>query len=199
MKYIQSYDNFENIDESIKDSFIIGVISMMLLNSCSVSKNMYKNDIPVEISDKNMKHFNNSYVLSKVFSDNKSKLPWPVKCGEIINKFGIQKCDNQKCVKINNQGIEIRTISNLEIHPIFDGVVSKIFDVCGEKTIIIRHNNYYSVYSGFNKISKNIKINHKVNIHSILGYSKNIIEIQIWKNSKNRPIALNPIEYLSKS
>ena len=206
MEYLKKYNQSELNEGSIKSNFITSLIAMSLLSSCNVFKHhKHKektNDMGAsaynyvpnpkdeeELQKKygtyginNTPKTNNVKPHNNTKSTNFSHLPWPVEKGTITSKFGKQFCDNAKKVCIDNKGIFIKTIAHSKVHPVFKGRITKIFNVCGEETIIITHDDiYYTVYSGFTTLDKNIKLHKNVDINTLLGYSKDEISFQVWK------------------
>jgi hypothetical protein len=137
--------------------------------------------------------------LSNEFSQCCGKLPWPVDNGTICDRFGIHQDKINPKVALQRSGIYISTKPNSQIHPVFNGTVSKIFNVCGEITVIITHGNYYTVYSGFANVGKDIKVGRKVNTKALLGASKDKVDFQIWVNKNGKAIAVDPEKFLAKS
>ena len=91
--------------------------------------------------------------LSKSFSSNKGRFPWPVAKGLIISKFGKQKHAILKGVNIENNGIEIATEAHSFCRSIFNGLVSSILTMPnGTKAVMIRHGDYISVYSNLSEV-----------------------------------------------
>ncbi len=85
------------------------------------------------------------------FAANKGKLPWPAK-GFISGHFGTHAHPTLKHVKVNNKGIYIQTTQGTDAQAIYDGTVTTIFVLDGKNVVIVRHGNYYSVYSNLTKL-----------------------------------------------
>lgn len=99
--------------------------------------------------------------LSKNFSDNVGLLPSPVKNGLITKKFGTSAHPVLKGVKVNNNGIDISAAKGSSVFAIFEGEVSKIFNVpLGGIAIIVRHGSYFTVYSNLKNVS--VKVGQRV-------------------------------------
>lgn len=90
--------------------------------------------------------------LSSSFEDNKSKFPWPVS-GFISQKFGRQNHPVLKGIVIQNDGINIQTKENEKVKCIFEGEVRKIaFIPTLGSTVIVKHGEYLSVYTGLKDV-----------------------------------------------
>ncbi|MDH5597607.1 MAG: peptidoglycan DD-metalloendopeptidase family protein [Cyclobacteriaceae bacterium] len=87
--------------------------------------------------------------LSKSFASNKAKFPWPVTTGFISQKFGRHKHPVLSNVWIENDGINIQTTQNSKAISIFSGEVRHILFIPNiGYTTIIKHGEYYTIYSG---------------------------------------------------
>lgn len=107
--------------------------------------------------------------LSGSFEKNKGKLPFPIS-GQyrIVAHFGLQKHPEFKYLDKNNLGIDIETTPGTKARAIFDGEVARVFSFGGaEKAVMIRHGNYYTVYTGL--IEVYVKAGDKVKIRQDLG------------------------------
>lgn len=104
------------------------------------------------------------------FESNKGKLPWPVEKGTIIANFGTYSHPEVSSVMITNNGINILTDKNAPIMAVFGGVVSRIFDMDGTKVVLIRHGNYFTVYSNLTNVT--VKQDDKVVAKQVIGRVK---------------------------
>jgi murein hydrolase activator len=94
-----------------------------------------------------------SIKLSNEFAQNKNRLPWPISSGFVSSKFGVQAHPSIKGVTIENNGIDITSKGSKEVKVIFEGTVVGVTRVPGSNNmIIVRHGNYYSVYSNLTSV-----------------------------------------------
>lgn len=92
--------------------------------------------------------------LSKTFSRNRGRLPWPVESGFISRGFGRQKHPTLKNIEITNNGIDIRTEENARVQAVYEGTVAGTQYIPGhDYTVIIQHGDYYTVYSNLAETS----------------------------------------------
>jgi murein hydrolase activator len=106
--------------------------------------------------------------LSSSFAGNRGKLPWPVESGFISKRFGTHPHPTLKGISEDNDGIDIQTRPNSEVRSVFDGEVTKIFTVPGYGgTIVVKHGEYYTMYSKLKVIS--VKSGDKVKAKQVLG------------------------------
>lgn len=140
-------------------------------------------------------------VLSETFGSNKGKLPWPTKTGFISEKFGEHAHAVLKHVRVRNDGVNITTDTNSDCRSIFKGEVTHILSMPGlNNVIIIRHGEYFSVYS--NLATVNVKKGDIVFSKEKIGTvytdkSKNetVLKFQLWKGSTK----LNPALWLYRN
>jgi septal ring factor EnvC (AmiA/AmiB activator) len=126
--------------------------------------------------------------LAANFVANKGKLPWPVERGIIVTGFGRQVITGD--VVIDNPYIEIATQKGAEARAAFDGEVTSVIRIPGaNKAVMIRHGNYFSVYT--NLIDVVVKKGDKVTVKQPLGTvftdpndQRTILQFGIWKEQK---------------
>ena len=133
--------------------------------------------------------------LSDSFLGNKGRLPGPVK-GIITERFGTHVYKN---ITINNPGITIKTQESAPVHAIFDGQVSNVIFLVNSYTVIIRHGEYFSIYSKLKNAA--VKAGQKVNTKHFLGnvYTNQTDDttemgFQIWKGAT----PINPSHWVSR-
>ncbi len=137
-----------------------------------------------------------SVALSASFADNKSKFPWPVS-GFVSQGFGRQNHPVLKGIVIQNDGINIQTRQGEHVKSIFNGEVSRVAFTPGMgNTVIIKHGDYFTVYTGLKDVvvKQGQQVNTNQDIGTIVANSEGISELrfQIRKNFD----ALNPQEWL---
>lgn len=90
---------------------------------------------------------------SGAFSQLKGQLPWPVD-GEITKRFGRQPHPTVKGVEISNNGIDISVGRRSDVAVVADGTVVSTHFVPGYRNmVLVRHGNYYTVYSNLETVS----------------------------------------------
>ena len=91
--------------------------------------------------------------LSTSFSANKGKFPWPVERGVVSSTFGKHQSAVSDKVFITNNGIDIATSENARARAIFEGeVVSVVKPSASNMAVIIRHGDYFTVYSQMDEV-----------------------------------------------
>ncbi len=131
--------------------------------------------------------------LSKDFVSNKGKLPWPVSKGHIVERFGKQKHPTQPKLVINNNGIDIRTENGEGVLSIFTGVVvNSFFLPTTQNTLIIKHGEYFTVYSNLKSITVNlgdqVKTGSKIGVAYTSKDQVAKVHLEVWKSTTK----LNP-------
>lgn len=143
-------------------------------------------------------------LISDDFEKNRGKLPWPVNQGIISEKFGINIHPVYRRVEMENSGISITTLKGADVRSVFNGVVSEIIFMPGfNNTLIIRHGNYFTVYS--NLVDVQVKKDQKVTTKQTIGKvayddeKGSVLNFQVWKyTGKETPEKQNPEYWLAK-
>ena len=138
--------------------------------------------------------------LSGRFDQNKGLLPYPVRGGVIVDRYGVHPHATQKGLMVNNKGVNIASGSGAEVRAVFEGDITQIVFVQGlNNTVIIRHGNYLTTYS--NLASVNVKTGDKVTLNQVIGRLSNsddsddcVLHFEIWKETEN----LNPEQWLRR-
>lgn len=137
--------------------------------------------------------------LSKTFESNKGSLPWPVVEGDIFKQFGTYS--PMPGITVTNNGIDIATTKGAVARAIFQGVVTGIVEVPSSgKVVLIRHGEYYTVYSNLKDVF--VKAGDNVTTKQTLGTilfngedGKTEVHLEIWKGGSTK---LNPEDWLYK-
>lgn len=87
--------------------------------------------------------------LSSSFMGSRGRMQKPVQ-GVITLGFGQQKYNN---VTIFNPGINIKTNPGANVAAVYSGKVSKVVFLVNSYTVIIRHGEYFSIYSKLKNVS----------------------------------------------
>ena len=140
-------------------------------------------------------------LLSGNFEKNQGRLPWPVLKGIVVGHFGIHPHPVLKHVTTNNKGIYIQCPKGSQARAVFEGEVTQVFTIAGSnKTVIIKHGMYRTVYSNLSKVT--VKVGQKVKTKDNIGtiYSdpedgdKTELYFQVWKDRNIH----NPENWLAK-
>ena len=136
--------------------------------------------------------------LASRFEQNKGKLPWPVKEGLIVRRFGNQPHPVIPGITINGTGIHFSTSKESVAESIFNGTVLNILvNSEGLKNILIQHGNYITSYNNLETlyVSKGEKVKTgqaigKIFTNKVTG--KTTLIFVLFKNT----IRLNPSSWI---
>jgi septal ring factor EnvC (AmiA/AmiB activator) len=103
--------------------------------------------------------------LSADFLDNRGKLPYPVSNGVIVEQFGEHTYGVN--VKVQNDGVDIKTNEGASIRAVFSGVVRAVMNLSGTKTVMIMHADYFTIYSNLRSVS--VSVGQKVSTKQAIG------------------------------
>jgi|TARA_B110000967_G_scaffold76339_1_gene78975 septal ring factor EnvC (AmiA/AmiB activator) len=138
--------------------------------------------------------------LAAKFELNKGLLPWPIREGVVVRKFGKQSHPSFPGIIINGTGLHIVTSKGSVAKAIFNGEVLNILvGSGGTKNVMIRHGNYITSYNNLensyvqkgDKISTGQKIG-KIFTDKITG--KTTLVFVLLKNTNK----LNPASWMLK-
>lgn len=91
--------------------------------------------------------------LAANFASNKGKLPWPVRSGVVVRRFGSQPHPVVKTVTVESNGVHIETDAGAKARAIFGGTVSEVQAVPGaNKAVMVRHGDFLSIYNNLSKV-----------------------------------------------
>jgi murein hydrolase activator len=138
--------------------------------------------------------------LSRSLEDNRGKLPWPVERGVISSKFGEQPHPVLKRVTIKNNGIDFATPAGSDARAVFEGVVVSTNRITqANNAVIIRHGDYFTVYSNLDQVY--VKRGDRVKTKDVIGRvhtdkieSKTELHFELWKNRQ----IMNPTPWLAR-
>lgn len=101
--------------------------------------------------------------LSNDFLSNKGGLPWPVANGDFTHGVGTYYING---IKMDSEGVGIKTNANATVRAIFNGEVTLTDDTGGTLTVLIKHGEYFTLYSNLRSInvSKGQKVSTKQSI-----------------------------------
>jgi len=136
--------------------------------------------------------------LAGEFESNKGRLPWPVKEGIIVRRFGDQPHPTFPGITINSTGLHIVTSEGSFANAVFKGeVLNVLVGSGGIKNVLIRHGNYITSYNNLENIM--VKKNDKVVTGQRIGKiftdkvsNKTNLVFVVFKNTTR----LNPAEWI---
>ena len=138
--------------------------------------------------------------LSSNFVNNKGNLPWPVERGVISSSYGKHTSVVSDKVTVTNNGIDIATTEGAQARAVFEGEVTSVVKLTGANTVvIIRHGEYFTVYSNLENVTvkRGDKVKTKQNIgtvHTNKTEDKTELHFELLKEQNRQ----NPANWLSK-
>ena len=139
-------------------------------------------------------------LISTNFQANKGRLPWPVKEGVVVRRFGTQPHPVVRTTTINSNGISLETSSKSVVYSVFDGEVLSVYGFSGGNPgVLIRHGKYISNYQNLSSIF--VKKGDKINANDEIGIvftnestGKTVLKFNIFNELKPE----NPSIWLNK-
>ncbi len=139
--------------------------------------------------------------LSSQFAENQGRLPWPVDRGNITGAFGkrVHPVLRDPPVYIQSNGVDISTVQGSAARAIFDGeVVNIIYNPSFQRGVIIKHGEYFSVYTKLQDVSvkpgDQVKARQPIGtVHTDTEESKTELHLEIWKGTT----LMNPASWLA--
>ncbi len=145
-----------------------------------------------ESEAKRMEHMAESTEFAKF----KGKLPAPTSKGVIVERFGKHPHPVQRNLIVENKGINYEVPKRSEVTSVFNGIVTKIFFFQGlNNSVMVRHGEYFTTYSGLTKVDVEVGDNIKVGqTIGTIDSSNQILHFELWKGAVNQ----NPELWLKK-
>ncbi len=207
---INERDSLVNINNKLKRSIVILKLEIDKLDISEKKKETKKeiinSNVKVEISkniaNNKTKHTPKNIKFGKLtgkdFAKYKKQHLWPLKKFVLIHKFGNYAHPVLNNIILKNDGVELGALPNSNVYSIYKGLVVNIIPIPGSgQSIIIRHGDYYSVYSQVGKVY--ISVGDNVSRGQRIAQLKNKQKMeklifQLWKGKEK----LNPQKWLVK-
>ncbi len=147
---------------------------------------------------KTMTNFGVGKAIGSNFAENRGRIGFPVDRGTITHYFGRQPHPVFKNIVEENYGIKISVSPGTAAKSVFPGEVTKVFVTDGAKNVMVKHGNYFTVYSNLQSV--NVSSGQKVSAGTVIGiigadydgtYS---LDFQVW-DERN---ALDPMNWISR-
>ncbi len=131
------------------------------------------------------------------FAENRGKMGFPVDRGDVTHYFGKRQHPVYKNIWEENNGIKIAVPAGSRAKSIFPGTVSKVLVDGGAKTVIVKHGNYFTIYS--NLASTSVSQGQTIAAGTTVGTvgadfdGSYTLDFQIW----NGMTAVDPLSFIS--
>lgn len=127
---------------------------------------------------------------SSEFTKFKGSIIQPCEEGIVIERFGKHPHPTITNLEVDNKGVNFQVPQNTKVRTVFDGVVTKIFQLQGlNNTVMVRHGDYITTYSGLTEVS--VQSGDIVKKGQTLGRISGqncVLHFELWKGLVN----LNP-------
>ncbi len=141
--------------------------------------------------------------LAKDFQANRGRLPIPITGSyAITGRYGTYNVENLKGVMLDNKGLNITGKSGAKARSVFKGTVTTVANLSGLYIVIIRHGNYFSVYSNLSSVS--VKNGQSVSTRQAIGNvakdsdGNYTLHFQLRKHSGKTAAHIDPYPWLAK-
>ena len=158
-----------------------------------IAVNKRTEDAKDEAEKKVMKSYGVGSVVGSNFAENKGRMSFPVERGSVTHRFGRQPHPVFKNIVEENIGIKIAVAPGTRARCVFPGVVSSIQAINGSRTVVVKHGNYFTVYS--NLSSTSVRANQQVSAGTTIGEIGSdfdgtvTLDFQVWNGT-------NPVDPL---
>ena len=138
-----------------------------------------------------------SSVAGNNFAANRGRMSFPVSGGQVTQRFGRQPHPVYRGVIIESNGIKIAVKAGTNARSIFPGVVVNVMANGGAKTVMVKHGDFFTIYS--NLVSTSVSKNQNISAGTTVGevgididgtYS---LDFQIW--DKTTPV--DPLSWIN--
>jgi len=156
------------------------IITAEARKSGATTTNLYDKLTPEEI------------LIANNFKGNKGRLPWPTERGTITGKYGSNYNPILKS-NLESKGIDITTVGGADVRAVFDGEILEIVLLLGDVAIVVRHGNYFTIYSNLAevKVKKGDKVKTKDiigKVYTVKGEKTAVLHFEIWEEfNKQNP------------
>ena len=130
------------------------------------------------------------------FANSRGSIGMPVR-GQITHRFGRQPHPVFKNIWEENNGIKIAVTPGTRAQCVFPGVVSRILVDGGSKTVLVKHGDFFTVYSNLD--DSLVSVNQKVAAGTAIGTvgtdfdGSYTLDFQIWNGST----PVDPLSWIS--
>lgn len=158
----------------------------------------------IEEEARRIKEEQKQNINKKTYSDdmlaNKGNILWPTKKHIVVSNFGQHEHPIYPSIIINNNGIDINVLDDLNVRPVNKGVVSRVIMIPGSNaSVIVRHDKILTVYSNLSEVK--VTKDQEVDIDTVLGIvyegegiNSNVLHFELWIADEKQ----DPLDWLSK-
>lgn len=135
--------------------------------------------------------------LSSNFAANRGRLPAPISGSfAVTSRFGKYEVQGLGGVMLDNKGVNLTGHSGAQARSVFNGEVSAVANMGGTYIVIVRHGDYYSVYSNLSSVSvrrgQQVKTSQTLGAVAGDGAGNTMLHFQLRHNTEK----LNPLSWI---
>lgn len=141
--------------------------------------------------------------VSSGFEANKGRLPVPISGSyAVTSRYGQYNVEGLSGVTLDSKGINLTGKSGAQARCVYDGEVTAVANIGGSYIVIVRHGNYYSVYSNLASVS--VRDGQKVTMRQTLGSVARdaagncTLHFQLRRRSGSSANHINPLPWLAR-
>lgn len=132
--------------------------------------------------------------LSGEFASNKGRLPWPVDKGTVVSRFGTNSHPILN-ITTQNSGVDISSYKGAQVRAVFEGKIQGVIAIPGgNKSVLVSHGSYYSVYTNLSSVSVSkgdtVKRGQSLGIIDTTPNGETIMNFQVWSGATKQNPAL---------
>jgi len=135
--------------------------------------------------------------LSNNFRSNRGRLPWPVSNAKVMQGFGGESVGRN--VNWDHESVKIQTSSGAAVKAVFAGEVSSVLTMYGQRIVMIKHGEYFTVYNNLGSVS--VSKGQKVSTGQTIGTADvdsdtgvPMVDFSVYQGST----PLNPMSWLAR-
>ena len=141
--------------------------------------------------------------VSSGFRANKGRLPMPITGSyAVTSRYGQYNVEGLSGVTLDNKGINLTGKRGAQARCVYNGEVSTVANIGGSYIVIVRHGNFYSVYSNLASVSvrNGQKVTTRQTIGTIAsdGTGNATLHFQLRQRSGASANHINPLPWLAR-
>lgn len=141
--------------------------------------------------------------VSSGFRANKGRLPMPITGSyAVTSRYGQYNVEGLSGVTLDNKGINLTGKRGAQARCVYNGEVSTVANIGGSYIVIVRHGNFYSVYSNLASVSvrngQNVTTRQTIGTIASDGTGNATLHFQLRQRSGASANHINPLPWLAR-
>lgn len=141
--------------------------------------------------------------VSSGFRANKGRLPVPITGSyAVTSRYGQYNVEGLSGVTLDNKGVNFTGPRGAQARCVYNGEVSAVANIGGSYIVIVRHGDYYSVYSNLSSVS--VRNGQSVSTRQTLGTvasdgsGNSMLHFQLRQRNGSSASHINPLPWLAR-